>query len=476
MCCPLLFRGGAQSACEVVRSCGKLCVRAWSRARYTGCVENFGIPGKASDNPFSPTFGVSPVELVGRDDLLTDIGSGWLTGPHDRRYYSVMMGQRGSGKTVTLTEMENHAEYDGWIVLSVDAATDGLLERINQAIFQATKTYEGLDSLDTRTATTATRKKGMILRGFEMGSSEADYTNLDMKRGLRGQLTELATLADSNDSSVLLTIDELQGIDRIEGRRLSNDLQHIRRDGLPLAFLGAGLSEAKNTILLDNKMSFFKRCEQYDMPSIGFPDAWVGIKAPIERANGSIADDALKVAAEAVDGLPYKLQLIGYNAWKLARAPENPIDIGSVLNAIDYADSIVDRDIGLLSFNDLSDTDKLCLASIAVLENNVTLADLIDVSGINFNSAKEALRRLSVTEYVTQHGDTYSLTNAVSTRVIYQQFGINPLNPLVSFKEHMIHVADFRPKGPTPLCNNWMKRAKAHCILNSGHAGGCRSK
>lgn len=123
-------------------------------------MERLGIPGKASDNPFSPTFGVPPVELVGRDDLLTDIGSGLLTGPRDRSYYSVIMGQRGSGKTVALTEMENRAKQDGWIVLSVDAATEGLLERLNQAIYQATRTYVGLDSLDTRTATTATRKRG----------------------------------------------------------------------------------------------------------------------------------------------------------------------------------------------------------------------------------------------------------------------------------------------------------------------------
>ncbi len=386
------------------------------------------------------------------------------------------MGQRGSGKTVALTEMENRAKQDGWIVLSVDAATEGLLERLNQAIYQATRTYVGLDSLDTRTATTATRKRGVILRGVELGSSEADYTNLEIKRGLREQLTELVKLAESNGSSVLLTIDELQGIDRTEGRRLSNDLQHIRRDGLPLAFLGAGLSEAKNTILLDKRMSFFKRCEQYDMPSINFPDAWAGIKIPVYGANGSIADDALKVAAESVDGLPYKLQLIGYNAWKLAHAPNNTIDMSAVHNAIDYANSIVDRDIGILSFNDLSKTDKLCLASIAVLGRHAALTDLIEVSGINFNSAKDSLRRLAVTEYITQHGDTYSLTNAVSTRVIYQQFGLNPQNPLASFREHMIHESDFQSRGETPLCNKWMNRAKAYCILNAEHTGGCRSK
>lgn len=436
---------------------------------------NFGIQGKVSDNPFSPTFGVLPGELVGRDDLLQDIGSGLLTGSHDRRYYSVIMGQRGSGKTVALTEMENRVKYDGWVVLSVDAATEGLLERINQAIFQATNTYIGLDVLDTRTATSTARRKGIVLRGFELDSSEADHTNLEVKRGLRDQLTELVKLVESQESSVLLTIDELQGIDRIEGRRLSNDLQHIRRDGLPLAFIGAGLSEAKNTILLDKRMSFFKRCEQYDVPLIEFSDAYIGMRKSISESNGSITEDALTVAAKAVDGLPYKLQLIGYTAWKLAQAPEHTIDIGAVVNAIDYANEIVDRDIGEVSFNDLSKTDKLCLASIAVLENKVGASDIVEVAGMNFNTVKDSLRRLATTGYLTQHGDTYSLTNTVSTRVIYQQLGLSEHSPLVSFKEHMIHETDFKSRDKTLLCNKWMSRAKAHCILRLDHSGRCRS-
>ncbi len=56
-----------------------------------------GVP---SSSPFCPHFGRAPQSLVGRDELLADLGGGLATGPGDARYTSVLMGVRGSGKTV----------------------------------------------------------------------------------------------------------------------------------------------------------------------------------------------------------------------------------------------------------------------------------------------------------------------------------------------------------------------------------------
>ena len=436
-----------------------------------------GLLGEASDNPFSPSFGVLPAALVGRDDLLRDLGSGLLTGPASRSYCSVLMGRRGSGKTVVLTEMQRRAMFDGWIVLSVDAATAGLLERVNQAIYQAAKTYEGLDALEAVSSRTTTHRRGIAFRGFEYGKSEAEYVDLDLKKGLRAQMTELAELAQANGTSVLLTVDELQGIDREEGRRLSNDLQHLRRDGLPLAFAGAALSEAKATILADKRMSFFKRCEQYDVPEIGFADALVGIGKPIQEAGGRIDSDALKAAAAQIDGSPYKMQLIGYNAWRTAGAPEHPIEAGDIDLAIAAADDIVDRDIGVLSFNDLSRAEQQCLGGVAVL-NAATAVEIADAAGANYNTVKDSLLKLAATGYVAQDGDSYTLTNAVSERVISRQLGLNADDPLASFKEHVRLSAAIAPgaRAKRAVCNEWMVRANARCILPVGHKGRCRSK
>lgn len=67
----------------------------------------------ANPNPFSPDFGQVPDALVGRDNLLADLYEGLDAGPGDSRYTSIVLGVRGSGKTVVLTEAERHAAACG---------------------------------------------------------------------------------------------------------------------------------------------------------------------------------------------------------------------------------------------------------------------------------------------------------------------------------------------------------------------------
>ena len=103
--------------------------------------------GKVSRNPFSPSFGVRPNNLVGRESLLADVGGGLATGPRSERYTSLLLGTRGSGKTVLLKEIEDLASQDGWLVLKLDASTKGLPDRITQALHAAEELYD----LDFRT-------------------------------------------------------------------------------------------------------------------------------------------------------------------------------------------------------------------------------------------------------------------------------------------------------------------------------------
>ena len=104
--------------------------------------------GEVSTNPFSPDFGQPPEALVGREQLLSDLRSGLTTGPRDARFTSLLLGPRGSGKTVVLAEMEDAATASGWIVMSADAGTGGLLDRILQSIAKARSSHDGADAAD----------------------------------------------------------------------------------------------------------------------------------------------------------------------------------------------------------------------------------------------------------------------------------------------------------------------------------------
>ena len=292
------------------------------------------ILGSPSTSPFVPHFGVSSPLLSGRETLLRDLGDGLVTGPTDKRYTSILMGVRGSGKTVALNEIEARAASAGWVVLSMDGGSVGLLGRITETIQTAPETYQSL-RLDGTTRKTVGKSFGLRLGPLEGHISSIVENPSHAPIGLRQQLTKLTEAARRNDAAVLLTIDELHAIDRDEGRRLSNDLQHItKRAKMPLAFVGAGLLELKHTLLQDNKMTFFHRCENYDMRPLTFSDAYTALSAPIKAAGGSITDDALSRLSDAATDSPYKLQLIGDLAWKIAGAPEATIDGESVSRAI----------------------------------------------------------------------------------------------------------------------------------------------
>jgi len=96
---------------------------------------------------------------------------------------------------------------------------------------------------------------------------------------------------------------------------------------LPLAFIGAGLSEMAYTVLQDRKMTFFHRCFRDRMSRLGFDEVWRGLRLTVADAGGTVEADALTSMAEACwSGLPYHLQSIGHHAWALAGSPSRPID------------------------------------------------------------------------------------------------------------------------------------------------------
>ena len=434
--------------------------------RYNTSMNGESSLGTPGTSPFSPHFGRTPWSLVGRDDLLSDLGNGLATGPGDARYTSVLMGVRGSGKTVLLNEIEDRAAADGWVVLSLDAGTPGLLDRIVSAICYADDTYEALEASGVGRTRSVEKSVGIRLGLVEGRVATKEYRDRMGSMGLREHLSYLAQAASNCGTSVLLTVDELHGIERVEGRRLSNDLQHItKRADMPLAFLGAGLLEMKTTLLRDRKMTFFHRCEHFEMPPLETVDAVVGLARPIGEAGGKIANEALRLASEAVGSSPYKLQVIGDLAWKIAGAPESPIEVHVVEAAIDAASEVVKKKVSIPAWHDLSNGEQSVLSAVAARGGAATPSEITSGTRISSGYANETLGRLRDAGYLDKpRKGMYRLTELVPVEVVASESG---------FQE----VGVVQPSTPVARkCREWMPRAKTHCVLNAGHSGGHRSR
>jgi len=272
-------------------------------------------------NPFTPDFGRRPAQLVGFEPMLDAMRRSLTDGPADPGFTRVVLGPRGSGQTTALADVCEAAASVGSLVLSTDAATGGLLERIPSCVAQAREASE----------LPRPEAHGRRLTGVTVGPLGLRWDDLPEPRphwSLQRHLEELATWAARHGSRVLLAVDEMHAGDRTELRRLSSDLQSITKvKELPLAFIGAGLSEMAYTVLQDRKMTFFHRCFRDRMSRLGFDEVWRGLRLTVADAGGTVQADALTSMAEACwSGLPYHPQSIGHHAWALAGSPSRPID------------------------------------------------------------------------------------------------------------------------------------------------------
>lgn len=411
--------------------------------------------------------------MVGRDGLLRTLSEGLASGPHERNFTSLLMGPRGSGKTVVLTGMERRAAASGWIVISLDASTSGIAERARQAVMRARDTHEGAEVADPDQDRPG-RWSGITVGPLAV--QRAVLAEVRPEWNTRHLLEKLAEHAGRADIAVLMTIDELHSGDRDELRRLAADLQHItKRAHLPLAIIAAGLSEMKHTLLMDKKMTFFRRCARFDMPDLTRADAIAGLRIPVLESGGAFEKEALGFAARSCGPLPYEMQLIGYNAWKIAGAPQRPIDMPAVEQACDLAGMSVVEDLIVPAWHDLSRSQQAFLGAVADAGGRARPEQLGATLTYSFVTLADTEQRLLASGYLAEATDgTLCLTelmptDAVRRLVESQRRYRSPGGPPLASGAGIPQMA------APARCGEYMPRAKAHCILPMGHSGGHRS-
>ena len=429
--------------------------------------------GPPDSNPFSPDFGQTPHHLVGRDRLLATLGTGLASGPRSRGFTTVLMGPRGSGKTVMLTEIEDRAASSGWIVVSLDASTPGIADRIRQSVVHARDVYEGAAGADPD-ADRPGRWAGIRLGPISL--QRAILSEVRPEWDMRHLLSKLAEHTQQAGTGVLMTLDELHSGDRDELRRLSADLQHItKRAHLPLAVVAAGLSEMKHTLLMDKKMTFFRRCARLDMPDLTVADAMSGLHLPVKDANGSFDGDALQLAAQSCGPLPYTLQLVGHNAWTISGAPGHSIDAQSVEAAIGLAESAMIEDLVEPAWLDLSESSRDYLIAVAELGDQATYQALAARLTASHQALADTERRLRACGYVSENPSEVLRLTALMPAVAVDQFS-QASQRYQSAGGPTRQMADGRvPTASPQRCAESMPRANAYCVLPRGHSGGHRS-
>ncbi len=447
-----------------------MCVAA---LHYVHMVTLLGNPNIPPRNLFTPDFGQVPHVVIGRDMLTASLHEGLSAGPGDKRFTTLLLGPRGSGKTVMLNIMRGIARQSGWIVLPLDSATEGIGNRVNEYLVWAQDTHESIPdvTVGSREQRTAAKLKLPMLLEWQ----HEVVQRVEPRWNLRRQLTTLAIHAADHESGVLLIIDELHSGQRAELRRLAADLQHItKNEGLPLAFLGAGLSEMKHTLLEDKRMTFFQRCNREDMRPLTPADAAGFLLRTVRDAGGTFEGHALGTLADAAGSLPFKMQLIGDYAWRIADAPLSPISDQAASLALREANRDMHDQVALPTWHSLNDSEKEYLRALAAEGGAATPRQIAQYSLLPPTTLSRAEQHLvNAGCILVRSPGAVEIGDVITSR------------DMTLIAEHEARYADTSAAGSAQAaardghrarCNVLMPRAQARCVLSAGHAGGHRSR
>ncbi|MDR0591932.1 MAG: ATP-binding protein, partial [Bifidobacteriaceae bacterium] len=194
-------------------------------------------------NPFTPTFGVDPPLLAGRDAEVAAIRRALANGPGDPARAALLTGARGAGKTVLLNAVERHARDQRWAVVST-TMRPGALAELTETILPRLLNAVAKDQ------TTVTGASVSVL-GIGGGITRTAHEAYPGKPSFRSELEDLATLQQRTGGGVFITLDEVQRGAPDDLREVFHAIQHCFRQGLEVAFVAAGLPSAVSNLLND---------------------------------------------------------------------------------------------------------------------------------------------------------------------------------------------------------------------------------
>ena len=327
-------------------------------------------------NPFAPGAGSPPPALAGRDDIVSDAEVALqrvLLGKHDKS--QILLGLRGTGKTVLLNRIESLAEAHGHLTSYIEAPeekrlSDLLYPRIHKVLRALSMTEEAKNA-----AHVAMRALRAFAGAFKISMGDfsisvdpevgtADSGNLEFD--LSDLFMRVGQAARAGGRAWTLLIDEVQYLTEAELAALIVAIHRMNQKGLPVIFFGAGLPQV--AALSGEAKSYAERL--FNFPPVGALDvaaATSAIRQPIEGEEESIADDAIDLIIERTRGYPYFLQEWGYQAWQTADS--SPISAGDIDIASSAALRRLDDGFFRVRFDRLTPKEReyvLAMASLGV--------------------------------------------------------------------------------------------------------------
>lgn len=243
-------------------------------------------------NPFTLTFGKSPLEPVERPVQTNEIIEAFTADPINQQMF-IITGVRGSGKTVMMTEISHRLrKKEDWVVIELNPVTDllqGMLSKLN-----SNQVCAGIIK---------SAKIDLSFFGFGV-SIEGAVQITDTETAIIAILEKMK----KSEKRLLITIDEVTNSEYMHV--FASAFQIFVRQDLPVFLLATGLYENIDELQNEKSLTFLYRAPKIQLKPLN--------KQAIVNKYKSIFEIEVDQATQMADltkGYPFAFQVLGYLTW-----------------------------------------------------------------------------------------------------------------------------------------------------------------
>lgn len=333
------------------------------------------------EESFIPAFGNRPLSIIGRKGFFEKITAIINSPAGAKERSSIILGQRGSGKTVLLWEIYALAKEMGYVVATPTIVADGFLDRIIEKVED-----DGEKILKSKKKLAG----GSIgILGFSAG---VQFNEDNSTKSFGYKITQIARILTKQKKGLLILVDELQS-NKDEVRNLVVAYQEMVGERLNVALVMAGLPGAVSSVLNDHVLTFLNRASKIELPPLNINEIFLYYRKVFGDRKLSLSDEQIMEASEATFGSPYMFQLVGYYITKTAAADgqisEKDFKLALNLAAVDF-----ENDVCGTTLNAVSDKDKEFLKAMSLDENESVVADIAARMNVTVDYAQKYRKRL----------------------------------------------------------------------------------
>ena len=318
-----------------------------------------------SKNPFTLSFGRVPNEYITRTNEVDKIIDMFTQFPVTDQMY-MLLGVRGSGKTVTMTNItEEISKMDDWIAIKI-TPVDDILDALYRILIHHPKVHQ----------ICVDAKIDISLFGINVSLS----SKLPEKNTVQA-IDDILKELEKHNIKVLVTIDEVTATEQMKA--FVSAFQLLITNNRLIFFLGTALFEKFAELKDVANLTFLYRAPKVVLTPL---DKYAMASA-YKRVFNYSKGQALKMAL-TTNGYSLAFQILGYVQW------ERKEDFLSKDVLEEFDDRIADAAYTKL-WAELSETDRAVLIGITKAKSN-SVKDIRETVKMDANKFNQYRKRLSI--------------------------------------------------------------------------------